>query len=144
MKKTPFADIRGLLARALSPGIPSASFGKLPPALVEIYYIHSWLIDKIDIVRQNTSGIPESPELGGVRQRLEENRKILLDGISRLTGRRILEHSVSEGETLWSIAKKYNSEVYEITELNNIGNIFLPEKEILLIPSKATGPNDQN
>ena len=38
------------------------------------------------------------------------------------------------GESIWSIAKRYNTSISAVMEENNLEDEFLPEKKIVLIP----------
>ena len=39
-----------------------------------------------------------------------------------------------EGESIWSIAKRYNTSISAVMEENSLEDEFLPEKKIVLIP----------
>ena len=54
--------------------------------------------------------------------------------ISKVEG---LTHTVSSGETLWSIAKKYNTTVDEIKSLNNLTSNTISVGQVLKIPSSS-------
>lgn len=52
-----------------------------------------------------------------------------------------VQHVVSQGETIWDIAKKYNvydnidKTVYEIRKINNNSNCIIYPNQVLLVPN---------
>ena len=50
-------------------------------------------------------------------------------------------YTVKRGDSLWSIANKYNTTVAELVETNNLGSNTLQIGQVLRIPRKSTTPN---
>ena len=51
-------------------------------------------------------------------------------------------YTVKRGDSLWSIANKYNTTVAELVETNNLGSNTLQIGQVLRIPRKSTTPNE--
>jgi len=51
---------------------------------------------------------------------------------------------VQAGDTLWSIAKKYNTTVDELMRINNLSNSILSIGQKLIVPGAGTAPSDED
>ncbi len=67
---------------------------------------------------------------------------ILFSDSINLGGNANLNHSVLEGETLWSIAKKYSVNVNELQDLNLLGSEALQLNQTIKIPNQIVDTND--
>ena len=137
MHENPVYRLRGFLAAKLSARASEKAFNKLPAGLVDLYIGHYELLFSFKNIRQNTLETELLDILDIMAEKLNENSDILLSLINDLTNRDIQLHHTVESDTLWKLSKSYKSEMYEICEINNLGNVLKPyEKKYLLIPCK--------
>ena len=82
------------------------------------------------IARDNNISVPELIKINNLKDlNLKINQKLLVP-------KRIKDYSiyiVQKGDTLWSIAKKFNMEVSELKQINNIENNLLSIGQELII-----------
>lgn len=82
------------------------------------------------IARDNNISVPELIKINNLKDlTLQINQKLLVP-------KRIKDYSiyiVQKGDTLWSIAKKFNMEVSELKQINNIENNLLSIGQELII-----------
>ncbi len=82
------------------------------------------------IARDNNISVPELIKINNLKDlTLQINQKLLVP-------KRIKDYSiyiVQKGDTLWSIAKKFNMEVSELKRINNIENNLLSVGQELII-----------
>ena len=82
------------------------------------------------IARDNNISVPELIKINNLKDlTLQINQKLLVP-------KRIKDYSiyiVQKGDTLWSIAKKFNMEVSELKQINNIENNLLSVGQELII-----------
>ena len=113
--------------------IPNKSNGENEePILKDSYDIYT--IQKGDslwkIARENNISVPKLIEINNLKDlTLQINQKILIPKNSNDYNTYI----VQKGDTLWSIAKKFNTEVNELKKQNNIDNNLLSIGQELII-----------
>lgn len=137
MSKNPLSDIRELLAKAIFARASERAFSKLPTGLTDLYINHYDLKSELKNLAQNNP----DPALAGIFEamvlNLDTNMEVLLKMAGDLANRKVLVHETSEDDTLWGLSRKYDSEIQEICEINNVKNVLKPnEKRFLLIPLK--------
>ena len=102
-----------------------------------MYINHYDLKSELKNLAQNNP----DPALAGIFEamvlNLDTNMEVLLKMAGDLANRKVLVHETSEDDTLWGLSRKYDSEIQEICEINNVKNVLKPnEKRFLLIPLK--------
>ncbi len=113
--------------------IPNKSNGnKEEPILEEEYDIYD--VQKGDslwkIARDNNISVPELIKINNLKDlTLQINQKLLVPK----TSKDYSIYIVQKGDTLWSIAKKFNMEVSELKRINNIENNLLSVGQELII-----------
>lgn len=140
MKKAPLIDVREFLKRTFSVRDSSGVFNKLPEGLAKAYSSHYELINTIGLVKEQLEDAADKEIIGRIADNLEANLQDILECISRLTDRTVIQYNTEENDTLWKISKRYTSELNEILKLNHLESIILPTgRTHLLIPLKSTG-----
>lgn len=119
----------------------SEAFGSLTPDLIALFQMHCRLADSIRgfQLTQRESDLPLSQVCDTLSENLERNILLLVQQIAEQSSRTLKLHKTSDGESLWRIAKKYDSNMLEIFELNRLENVFAPEAgKLLMIPVKGS------
>lgn len=82
------------------------------------------------IARDNNISVPELIKINNLKDlTLQINQKLLVPK----TSKDYSIYIVQKGDTLWSIAKKFNMEVSELKRINNIENNLLSVGQELII-----------
>lgn len=143
MHENPVSHLRGLVAEKLSARTSDKAFGKLPAGLADLYINHYELLSSIENIRQSTLKTELLSIFDIMAEKLSGNTAALLSLINDLTGRDMQLHPTAESDTLWKLSKSYKSDIQEICEINNLGNVLRPyEKKYLLIPCKPTNDSE--
>jgi len=137
MNKTYLSSILELIKKSIDVSYSQKNFSDLSIKL-------SGLLYNLYSLKKSISKIKESIPAGDLTARLEDIEASLVKEAEKLaeiesevTNYKIAVHVMEKGDTLWKIAKKYDAEIVEIYELNNIKNIFsLDEIPAIFVPVK--------
>lgn len=137
MNEIHLPDILGAAKKALAIKGEQKSFTSLPPGFADLFIELYGIIEKINWLKP---GIPDDNlknELEMFKKNVEANAARLLILICQMINRKIIVHITSEGDTLWKIARKYDSNIQEIFDLNDLRTVFsLEPYTCLLVPVK--------
>lgn len=116
-------------------------FSPFTVVLVELLDKHFNLLENIKNFEASTEDTFLISETDKLRKSLEGNMLIIANMISIITNRKIVFHiNNSENNTIRKLSKIYNSDLFEIFELNGFKDIFLTlkHKKLIIIPLKPS------
>jgi hypothetical protein len=135
MDKNYVSSILEIIKRNLDANNSQKHFSLLSHEFYELFNNHYNLVKNVDVLEKSFTRSGLATELDNLRSSLEGNLRYIIEILGQLTNRKFVIYVTTEGDTLWKLAKRFNSNIDEICELNNIKSVFrLEEEKVLLIP----------
>lgn len=135
MDKEHESSILDIIKRNLEINNSNKHFSMLSHEFYELFNSHHRLVENLKMLEKSLTETNLNSTLENIKNSLEVNLKHIMEILSQLTNRSFFIYITTNDDTLWKISKKFNSNIEEICELNNIKNVFkIEESKVLLIP----------